>query len=160
MTTRHRNTLIAAVQSQNPLSAIPSPCRLSHRTIVQPNHQTASPRRRRQPPPIDAAKLEAAYTGHGSHSTIGLPINEQECQTRVRSFSYASLYPKGSHSTRIIQQTTGSDDLKATAVHHTLWVGRQWNAILNLFDSIATKLGKSSPNFKPCGLLFLLKTGY
>ncbi|KND89334.1 hypothetical protein TOPH_06081, partial [Tolypocladium ophioglossoides CBS 100239] len=123
-------------------------------------NRTASPRPHQRAPSVNVARLEAAYTARESQAPIALPINDEECLRRIRSYSYASLYPKGSHSARKIQETTGSDGGKAQDIYHALWVGRQWNSILNLFDSIVKELGKRSPNFKPHGLMLLLKTGY
>lgn len=123
-----------------------------------PNRKAKS--RLRRPSQVDAARLEATYTSRKSHFSIGLPISEEECQKRVQSYSYANIFPKGSHSTQRIQETTSGNGLTTPDIHHIVWVGRKWNAILSLFDSVVESLGKRQTSFKPQGLMFLLKAGY
>lgn len=166
MAARRANTLITATQNQSALPATSLRSQTS-RAVVLPyersallKRSTGRQQRLRAPPIDDVSKLEAAYIGRQSQFTIALPVDEGECLKRVRLYSYASLYAKGSHSARKIQHATGNNSLTAQEIHHALWVGRQWNAILNLFDSIVKELGKWSPNFKPHGLMFLLKTSY
>jgi hypothetical protein len=167
MAARPATTVLTAAQNQYTLPTTSFRGRLSRRAAQPPYNRgaVAKPLSGRwqhlQAPSINAAsKLQAAYTSLRDQPTIALPVHQDECITRLRSYCYATLYPKGSHSVRRIQAATEGDGLTAQKIHHAVWVGRQWNAILTLFDSIVKEIGKWSPNFRPHGLMFLLRNGY
>ncbi|KAJ0100685.1 hypothetical protein J7T55_009316, partial [Diaporthe amygdali] len=107
------------------------------------------------------SRLEKTYTSWIPQLGIALPINEEECLKRVHYLAFAKLHEKGTPTSSFVQHIQGEQHgVDANNVSHILWVGRQWDSILSLFDSIVQKLGKKHPTFKPHGLMVLLKAGY
>jgi hypothetical protein len=138
--------------SQQPISH----CSQSSRGLLPSNGRSIGATK-----PEEVTKLEKTYK---SPITIALPVDKKEYIKQIQALALATLHQKGTHTSPFLQQIRGQQNgINAKNITHTLWVGRSWDSMLYMFDSIIRDLGKQQPAFepfKPHGLIVLLKTGY
>jgi len=133
-----------------------------HTNVQVPNSTPESDLHRPTPAPLNTqvTRLENTYTSQITQLGIALPVDE-EFLKRTQSLALARLHLKGTRAGSFLQQIQGErNGIDANKIHHTLWVGRKWDSILCLFDSVVRKLGKQQSAFKPYGLMVLLKASY
>jgi hypothetical protein len=131
------------------------------------NRPRTSPRFPTCQKPHDArgqSEVQDGRTLRDSTTTPSIPIDESSLLRRIHSYVLAELHPKGRSINYIVQhlqETTSDGDNNINAkVSHILWVGRQWNALFVLYDSIARELSMGKPGFWPHGIICLLGAEY